>query len=207
MSINCNDTAVVTIRVDVDSLMLCDGEYIEQPLKAGVITKIKLPLGQHLLEFLSDEDPDVKVEKVVDLVETGKSYLVVVNELKAAEAAVTNPEGGVNIEQKIYDVLCDIRTELSDLRSDMADVKSELENLQGEDGDKANLYELLDGINDLKSYIDDFKETYEKRMDKVIDENDEGALAAISALHDRLVSIELDVCAIKCIILLFQRNY
>ena len=199
MSINCNDTAVVTIRVDVDSLMLCDGEYIEQPLKAGVITKIKLPLGQHLLEFLSDEDPDVKVEKVVDLVETGKSYLVVVNELKAAEAAVTNPEGGVNIEQKIYDVLCDIRTELSDLRSDMADVKSELENLQGEDGDKANLYELLDGINDLKSYIDDFKETYEKRMDKVIDENDEGALAAISALHDRLVSIELDVCAIKCI--------
>ena len=82
----------------------------------------------------------------------------------------------------------------------MADVKSELENLQGEDGDKANLYELLDGINDLKSYIDDFKETYEKRMDMVIDENDDGALAAISVLHDRLVSIELDVHAIKCII-------
>lgn len=200
MSIDYNDTAVVTIRVDVDSLMLCDGEYIEQPLKAGVITKIKLPLGQHLLEFLSEEDPDVKVEKVVDLVETGKSYLVVVNELKAAEAAATNPEGSVNIEQKIYDVLCDIRTELSNLRSEMADVKSELENLQGEDGDKANLYELWDGINDLKSYVDDFKETYEKRMDMVIDENDEGALAAISALHDRLISIELDVCAIKCII-------
>ena len=79
-----NDTANVTIRVDADSMLLCDGEYMDQQFKAGVITKIQLPTGQHLLEFLSEENPDVKVEKVVDFIEAGKSYLVMVNELKAA---------------------------------------------------------------------------------------------------------------------------
>ena len=79
-----SDTANVTIRVDADSMLLCDGEYMAQQFKAGVITKIQLPTGQHLLEFLSEENPDVKVEKVVDFIEAGKSYLVVVNELKAA---------------------------------------------------------------------------------------------------------------------------
>ena len=79
-----SDTANVTIRVDADSMLLCDGEYMDQQFKAGVITKIQLPTGQHLLEFLSEENPDVKVEKVVDFIEAGKSYLVVVNELKAA---------------------------------------------------------------------------------------------------------------------------
>ena len=79
-----NDTVNVTIRVDADCMLLCDGEYMDQQFKAGVITKIQLPTGQHLLEFLSEENPDVKVEKVVDFIEAGKSYLVMVNELKAA---------------------------------------------------------------------------------------------------------------------------
>lgn len=81
-----SDTANVSIRVDADSLLLCDGEYIEQPFKAGVITKIELPLGQHLLEFICEENPDVKVEKIVNFPKAGKSYLVIVNEFKAAQA-------------------------------------------------------------------------------------------------------------------------
>lgn len=91
------DTANVTIRVDADSLLLCDGDYIDQPFNAGVLTKIQLPTGQHLLEFLCVENPDVKVEKVVDFAEAGKSYLMIVNELKAAVAEETDtcviPEG------------------------------------------------------------------------------------------------------------------
>jgi hypothetical protein len=79
-----SDTASVTIRVDADCMLLCDGEYLDQQFKAGMITKIQLPTGQHLLEFLSEENPDVKVEKVVDFIEADKSYLVMVNELKAA---------------------------------------------------------------------------------------------------------------------------
>ena len=102
------------------------------------------------------------------------------------------------MEQKIYDVLCDIRTELSKLRSEMANVKKELENIQGDEDDKSNLYELWDEITDIKSDINDFKKEYEKRMDGLLDEdNEEGALYALAAVHDRLTSIELDTSAIK----------
>ena len=55
-------TANVTIREDADSLLLCDGEYIDHPLKAGVLTKIQLPLGQHILEFLYAEDIKKQLE-------------------------------------------------------------------------------------------------------------------------------------------------
>ena len=78
--------ANVTVRVDADCFMQCDGEYVDIQLKAGQITKAELPVGQHLLEFLSTENPNVKVEKMVDFPESGKNYLVVINELKAAVA-------------------------------------------------------------------------------------------------------------------------
>lgn len=82
------DTSVVnvTVRVDADCFMQCDGEYVDIQLKAGQVTKTELPTGQHLLEFLSTENPNIKVEKMVDFPESGKNYLVVVNELKAAVA-------------------------------------------------------------------------------------------------------------------------
>ena len=50
--------------------------------KAGTLTKIQLPPGQHLLEFLYTENPDIKVEKEVDFPEAGKSYLVIIKGLK-----------------------------------------------------------------------------------------------------------------------------
>lgn len=78
--------ANITIRVDADCMMQCDGEFVDIQLKAGQVTKTELPTGQHLLEFLSTENPNVKVEKMVDFPESGKSYLVIVNELKAAVA-------------------------------------------------------------------------------------------------------------------------
>ena len=93
--------ANVTIRVDADSFMQCDGEYIDLPIKAGMMAKTQLPVGQHLLEFFSQENPNIKIEKVVEFPESDKNYLVMVNELKAAiappvpdskqQAAPTNP--------------------------------------------------------------------------------------------------------------------
>lgn len=78
--------ANITIRVDADCFLQCDGEYVDVQLIAGQICKTELPTGQHLLEFLSSENPNIKVEKMVDFPESGKNYLVVVNELKAAIA-------------------------------------------------------------------------------------------------------------------------
>lgn len=78
--------ANVAIRVDADCFLQCDGEYVDVQLKAGQIVKTNLPVGQHLLEFLSSANPNVKVEKMVDFPESGKSYLVVVNELGSSVA-------------------------------------------------------------------------------------------------------------------------
>lgn len=75
--------ANVTIRVDADCFMQCDGEYVDMPIKAGVMAKTQLPVGQHLLEFFSTENPNIKVEKVADFPQSDRNYLVMVNELKA----------------------------------------------------------------------------------------------------------------------------
>ena len=76
--------ANVTVRADADCFLLCDGEYLDIQLEAGKLTKIQVSIGQHLLEFIYTEDANIKVEKVVDFPEAGKSYLVLVQELKAA---------------------------------------------------------------------------------------------------------------------------
>lgn len=78
--------ANVSIRVDADCFMLCDGEYIDLPLKAGMMAKTQIPVGQHLLEFFSQETPNIKVEKQVDFPQPNRNYLVMVNDLKAAIA-------------------------------------------------------------------------------------------------------------------------
>lgn len=91
--------ANVTIRVDADSLLQCDGEFIDS-LKAGMMYKTQLPIGQHLLEFLSDENPNVKVEKIVEWPESDKNYLVIVNDLKAKIAPPMPHVGQPQIPQR-----------------------------------------------------------------------------------------------------------
>ena len=78
--------ANISIRVDADAFMQSDCVFVDLPLKAGVMAKTQLPVGQHLLEFFSQENPKIKIEKVVDFPESDKNYLVMVNELKAAVA-------------------------------------------------------------------------------------------------------------------------
>lgn len=71
----------VTIRVDGDCFLRCDGDFIDAEFKANKITKVELIAGQHILEFQSVADPDNVVEKVVDYSEAGKSYLLFVQGL------------------------------------------------------------------------------------------------------------------------------
>ena len=74
--------ANISIRVDANCFLLCDGEFTEIELQAGKITKVQLPIGQHLLEFVDIEFPELKMEKVVDWPDEGKSYLVLVDKFK-----------------------------------------------------------------------------------------------------------------------------
>ena len=82
-----NETGManVTIRVDADCFLLCDGEFMEEiEIVANQIKKAQLPIGQHILEFIDATNPDVKLEKVVDFPEDGKNYLVLIKGLQEA---------------------------------------------------------------------------------------------------------------------------
>ena len=70
-----DDVANVTLRVDADAMLLCDGEYMDIHLKGGVITKVQLPVGQHLLEFLSEENPEADVDAILQEVPRIVTYL------------------------------------------------------------------------------------------------------------------------------------
>ena len=89
---NTGEMAKVTLRVDADCFLLCDGEFTELQLQAGKLTKIQLPVGQHVLEFIDLENPNAKMEKIVDWPIAGRSYLVLVDDLAKAIAAVKQPQ-------------------------------------------------------------------------------------------------------------------
>ena len=71
----------LTLRVDADSFLFIDGEYTHD-LEAGKPLKISLAVGEYIFQFAASENPEVKIEKIVNLDTAGKKYLVVVNELK-----------------------------------------------------------------------------------------------------------------------------
>ena len=79
---NTSNIVNVTVRVDSDAFLLCDGEYLETQLTEGKLEKVQLPAGQHLLQFMSVEYPEIMTEKEVDFPDAGKSYLVIIKELK-----------------------------------------------------------------------------------------------------------------------------
>ena len=90
--VKTSGTVNVTVRVDADCMLMCDDEYVDLPLKAGMMAKTTLPMGQHLLTFISEKQPNIKVEKVVDWPEADKNYLVIVNELSAAMPPAMPPQ-------------------------------------------------------------------------------------------------------------------
>ena len=92
------DTVNVTMRVDADSFLHCDGEFVDIQLKAGVITKTKLPVGKHLLEFMSMEASGIKVEKAVDFPEASKNYLVLISDLSESIEAKKKADAEDEIE-------------------------------------------------------------------------------------------------------------
>ena len=75
------DSVNLTVRADAECQLVCDGDFLEL-LKANQIVKLKAPVGQHILQFICIDYPDLCVEKIVDWPDAGKNYLVIVNEFK-----------------------------------------------------------------------------------------------------------------------------
>ena len=113
----------VTIRTDGDCFMRCDGEFIEAEFKAGQITKIELPTGQHILEFQLASDPSVIIERIVDYPEKGKSYLEIVRGIRPKTDAEKKQDAIDKFEKKVQEFLDD------DKRIDPQEAK-ELEDLR-----------------------------------------------------------------------------
>lgn len=81
-----NDGTVnLTVRADAECQVVCDGDFLFL-LNANQIVKEKAPVGQHILQFISIDHPEICIEKIVDFPEAGKSYVVIVNEFKAQVA-------------------------------------------------------------------------------------------------------------------------
>ena len=71
----------LTARADMDCQVLCDGEFLFL-MNANQITKERVPVGSHIIQFVSIEFPDLCIEKVVDFSVAGRSYLVLADEFK-----------------------------------------------------------------------------------------------------------------------------
>ena len=97
----------VTIRVDGDCFLRCDGEFVDAEFKAGKITKIELPVGQHILEFQLAANPDVVIERVVDYPERGKSYLEIVQGVREKTDAEKKADAIAEFEKMIQECLAD----------------------------------------------------------------------------------------------------
>ena len=76
----------LTTRADAECTVMCDGDFLEL-LAANQVAKIKAPVGQHFLQFISTEHPDIVIEKVVDFPVAGKNHVVLINEFQALISA------------------------------------------------------------------------------------------------------------------------
>ena len=108
------------------------------------------------------------------------------------------------MEQKIYDVLCDIHKELSNLRADMADVKLELKHIQGfetedwEDDDfypeeyKSNLYTIYSRLGEIQSDVSDIHSSVSDIQSDVSD-----IQSSVSDIQSDVSDIQSDVSDIQ----------
>lgn len=89
----------VTFRVDADCQVLCDGEFVFL-LSSNQIVKEKLPAGEHILQFVPVDKPELYIERKVDFPRVGYYYLLLVDEFKKKEAQIAEEIARVEAEKK-----------------------------------------------------------------------------------------------------------
>lgn len=76
-----DSSAYLTTRASLDCRLFCDGESLLL-LKANQIKKIAVPIGQHILQYVSVENPTLCVERVMDFSMAGRNYLLLLDDMK-----------------------------------------------------------------------------------------------------------------------------
>ena len=85
--IESSGMATLTVKVDIDCKIFCDGDFLDL-FEANKVKKVTIPTGQHLMTIESEHFEGVSEDQVVDAAESGKNYLLLVNDLKLKEKAI-----------------------------------------------------------------------------------------------------------------------
>ena len=83
-----SDTAFLTVKVDIDCKLYCDGDFLDL-VEANKVKKIPIEVGQHLITIESENVEGVSEDREVSIDESGKNYLLIVKDLHAKEEEVT----------------------------------------------------------------------------------------------------------------------
>ena len=83
-SSNTLGKAFLTVKIDVDCKLYCDGDFLDL-FEANKVKKIPIETGQHLITIESEHCDGVSEDHVIDAAEAGKNYLLLVNDLKQKE--------------------------------------------------------------------------------------------------------------------------
>lgn len=84
---NGSRQAYLTVKVDIDCKLYCDGDFIDL-FEANRVKKISIEVGQHLMTIESEHCDGVSEDHVVDAAEVGKNYLLLVNGMKEKEQII-----------------------------------------------------------------------------------------------------------------------
>ena len=98
-----SDMATLTISVDVDCKLYCDGDFLDE-LRADEVKKVPVSIDQHIITIESKRFCEVKVKRVVDANEAGKKYVLMVDGLKEKEKDLCqkHEEGLQRQQQEAY---------------------------------------------------------------------------------------------------------
>lgn len=79
-SVESSGTAFLTVKVDIDCKLYCDGDFLDL-FEANKVKKTQIPTGQHLMTVVSEYFEDISEDHVIDAAEAGKNYLLLINDL------------------------------------------------------------------------------------------------------------------------------
>lgn len=79
-----NSEATLTVKVDINCKLYCDGDFLDL-FEANKVKKISIPTGQHLITIESEQFDEITEDQVIDAMEPGKNYLLLVKDLKEKE--------------------------------------------------------------------------------------------------------------------------
>ena len=150
----------LTLRADAECKVLCDGDEFVF-LEANKIVKEKAPVGEHILEFISIDYPDVCIEKEVSWPEPGKTHLVIIKDFakaieeKKTDEIITENEKSPTVQPLSQEVLNRIKDKF---RSDFQSYKIKVEDIVIVPGQDTTVFKVVipdDLISSVRALKDD----------------------------------------------------